>query len=79
MGIGMKLNAFRTHLRHASINNFFIQFEIGDTVTDQSPDTVGLFVQGDLMAGTGQLLGTSHSGRAGADHGNTLAGLVLGN
>ena len=48
--------------------------ELGDAVAQQPADAVGPFEHGHVVAGAGQLLGDSQTGRAGADDGDGFAG-----
>ena len=54
------------------------QLEVGNAVTQQPADAVGLFEQGHGMAGARQLLRGGKAGRAGAHHRNRLAGFPGG-
>jgi hypothetical protein len=55
-----------------------LHLEVGDAVAQQAADAVVLLEQRHVMAGARQLLRRRHAGRAGAHHGDLLAGLVLG-
>ena len=52
-----------------------LHLELGDAVAQQAADAVGALEHDDVVAGAGQLLGGGEAGRAGADHGDPLAGL----
>ena len=51
-----------------------LHLEVGDAVAEQPADPVVALVDGDRVPGPGQLLGGGQAGRAGADHGDPLAG-----
>ena len=55
-----------------------LHLELGDAVAQQAAGPVGALVDGDGVAGAGQLLGGGQAGRPGADDGDGLAGEALG-
>ena len=55
-----------------------LHLEVGNAVAQQAADAIVLLEHRHVVAGTRQLLGSSKACRAGADHRNLLAGLVLG-
>ena len=57
-----------------AVDVLLLQLEVGDAVAQQAADRVVALVDGDRVAGPGQLLGGGQPGRAGADHGHRLAG-----
>src|SRR5690606_35125485 len=75
---GAELGALRAHLLDAAVDVPLLHLELGDAVPQQAADAVGPLVDGDGVAGPGQLLGGGQAGRAGADDGDGLAGQPLG-
>ena len=75
-GTGDKAHTFHTHLRHTPVNQAFVEFEIGDAVTQQAADAITLLEHRDRVSGPCQLLCRSQAGRPGANHGNFLSCLM---
>ena len=75
---GLEGNALGFHLPDAAVDGGLFHFEIGNAVAQQPAGAVVFFVDDDLVAGAGELLGAGEPGRAGADHGGALAGFFRG-
>ena len=73
---GAEGHALGLHLRHALVDVRLVELEVGDAVAQQAADAVVLLEQGHGVAGARQLLRRRQAGRAGADHGDFLAGLT---
>ena len=56
VGVGEEGDAFSLHLRDAAVDDVLFQLEVGDAVAEQAADAVGLFIDGDGMAGAAKLL-----------------------
>ena len=69
--------ALGLHLLEAAVEDRLLHLELGDAVAQQATGPVGPLVDGDGVAGAGQLLGGGEAGRAGADDGDGLAGQAL--
>ena len=69
-----KIDALGLHLPDAPVDEVLLHLEVGDAVAQQAADAVGLLEHRQRMAGAGELLGAGQAGRAGADHGDPLAG-----
>src|SRR5262245_11256917 len=78
MRVGLELHPLGAHLLQAPVDEVLLHLEIGDTVAEESADTVGFLEDRDVVAGARELLGGGESGGSGADYGDTLAGLPLG-
>jgi hypothetical protein len=72
---GPKHHALGAHLRKTAVQNTFVQAEVGDTVTQQPADAVGLLEHLDSVAGTAHLLSASETRRTGAHNGDMTARL----
>ena len=77
VGIAMEGHAFRFHLLHAPVDDPLLHLEVGDAVAQQAAGLGVLFVDVHVVAGARQLLGRGETGRARADDGDALAGLLL--
>ena len=75
---GAEDRALAAHLVEPPVEVRLLHLELGDAVAQQPADLVGPLVDGDGVAGPGQLLGGGQPGRAGADHGDGLAREPLG-
>ncbi len=75
---GAEGHALGFHLLYAAVDLRFFQLEVGDAITQQAADAVVLLEQRHVVAGARQLLRRRQAGRARADHGHGLAGLVPG-
>lgn len=73
MMIAMKVDAFADHLLDAPFDVIFFEFKVGDPVAEQATGVVVFFVDVDVMADAGELLGGGETGGAGTDDGDTLA------
>ncbi len=69
-------HAFGFHLLDAEVDVFLLHLEVGDAVAQEATGAGLALVDMDIMAGAGELLGGGKAGRAGADDGDLLAGLV---
>ncbi len=78
MAVRVELDAFGAHLGDAPVDHALLQLEIRDAVAQQAADARRLFEDLDLVAGAAELLGAGQAGRTGADHGDALAGMALG-
>ena len=78
MRVGHKGDALGAHLLDAAVDDVLFQLEVGNAVAQQAADAVGLFIDGDGVAGAAQLLRGGQAGRPAADHGDALAGVLLG-
>src|SRR5690606_16789743 len=78
IGRRLELYAFRFHLSQATINQVFIQLEVRNAVTQQPTYAIALFKDGDIVAGTCQLLRASQACGAGAHNGDALAAAAQG-
>ena len=67
MSIGHKLHAFGFHLFEAPVQDVLFHLELGNSVTEQSSDSVGLLVNRDPVPGAIQLLRGRETCRPGAD------------
>ena len=67
------------HLFQAPVEHALFQLEVGNAVAQQAADAVVFFKYGDVVPGAIQLLRGGQARRAGAHHGNALAGAGLGN
>ena len=76
--VGDKGDAFGAHLVDAAVDDVLFQLEVGNAVAQQAADAVGLFIDGDRVAGAAQLLRGGQASRAAAHHGDPLAGVLLG-
>jgi len=70
---GPEGHAFGSHLLDAAVDVRLFHLEVRNAVAQQAAHRIVLFEQGDVVAGTRQLLRRGHAGRAGADDGNGLA------
>ena len=61
---GLELDAFGLHLIQPTVDDPLFHFEIGDAVAQQAADAIGLFEEGDAMAGARELLRGGQPGRA---------------
>ena len=78
MRVAMEDDALGLHLLDAPLDGDLLHLEVGDAVAHQAAGLGVLLVDVHLVAGARQLLGRSHAGRAGADDGDVLAGLLVG-
>ena len=62
------------HLLDAPVDEVLLHLEIRDAVAQQAADAVALLEHRDGVAGARQLLRGGQTRRAGADHGDALAG-----
>ena len=76
MDAGVERDALGLHLLDAPVDDGLVELEVGDAVAHQAADLGGLFIKVHIVAGAGELLGAGHAGRARADDGDGLAGLV---
>ena len=56
--IGFELDPLDLHLFKATVNHPFFHLEVGDTVTEKTPDAISFLKHRHDMTGTGQLLGS---------------------
>ena len=63
VGRGAKFHPLGLHLGHAPVNQAFIQFEIGNAITQQTANPVTLFKNRHAVTGPAQLLGSSQTRR----------------
>ena len=70
--------ALGLHLGQTPVEDRLLHLELGDAVAQQAAGPVGALVDGDGVAGPGQLLCGGQTGRPGADDGHRLAGEALG-
>ncbi len=77
MSAGHKLHALRLHLLQAAIDNLLLQLEIGNAITKQSADSIGLLVDRHVVARSTKLLRGSQTSRSGSDNRDSLAGLEV--
>ena len=75
---GAEAGALGLHLPDPPVEDRLLHLELGDAVAQQAARLVGALVDGDGVAGAGQLLGRGQARRAGADDGDGLAGEPLG-
>ncbi|MDQ0814012.1 hypothetical protein QFZ63_005726 [Streptomyces sp. B3I7] len=75
---GAEAGALRAHLFDAAVDVPLLHLELGDAVAEQAADAVGALVDGDGVAGPGELLGGGEARRSRADDGDGLAGQALG-
>src|SRR5690606_9364797 len=75
-GGGAESNALSFHLHRAAVDQMLFHLEVGNSVTEQAADAVGLLEHGDGMAGASQLLRAGEAGRSRADDGDSLASLA---
>ena len=71
---GAEPGALGLHLGQPAVEDGLLHLELGDAVAQQAAELVVPLVDGDGVAGAGQLLGGGQAGRAGADDGDGLAG-----
>ncbi|OPZ99517.1 MAG: hypothetical protein BWY71_00964 [Planctomycetes bacterium ADurb.Bin412] len=76
--IGTELDPLLAKLLQPPVENFFVEFEVGDAVAEQAADAVVFFKYHDIMAHARQLLGGGQTGGTGADDGHPLAGFFQG-
>src|SRR5690606_2824591 len=75
---GAELGALRAHLLDTAVDVPLLHLELGDAVAEQAADAVGALVDGDRVAGPGQLLRGGQTRGSRADHRDGLAGQALG-
>jgi hypothetical protein len=75
---GAELGALRAHLLDPAVDVPLLHLELGDAVAEEASDAVRALVDGDGVAGPGQLLGGGQARGARADHRDGLAGQALG-
>ncbi len=73
-----ELDSLGGHLRHATVDMLFLELEVGDAITQQSTNSIILLQQHHRVTSARQLLRGGHTGGAGTNHGNLLAGLAGG-
>ena len=56
LSVGNELHTLGAHLLHAAIDDVLLQLELGDAVTQQATDAVGLFIDRHVVSGAGELL-----------------------
>ena len=78
MRVGDEANSFRLHQIKTAVDDAFLQLEFRDAITQQSADTVGLFVYRDPVSGAVELLGRRQACGAGADDRNFSSGAEFG-
>ena len=76
IGAVMELHAFALHLLDAAVDVDLFHLEVGNAVAQQPAGLGPALVDMHLMSGARELLRASQAGRAGADDGDLLAGLV---
>ena len=74
MRISNELHALGQHLLQPPVENVLLHLEIRDAVTHQAADAVVLFVYGDSVSGTAQLLRGGQTRRSRSDHRHALSG-----
>src|SRR5581483_5625134 len=72
-----KLHALDRHLRHAPVDQVLLHLEIGNAVTQEPADAIGLLEHHDIVTRTRELLCAGESRRARAHHRDALAGLLF--
>src|SRR6185437_2797015 len=77
IGVVVKDDAFRLHLRDTAIDVNFLHLEVRNAVTQQAAGLYPALVDMHLVAGTGELLGARKPRRPRPDDGDFLAGLAL--
>ncbi len=75
--VGAERHAFGFHLAHAAIDQPLLQLEVGNAITQQAADAVVLLEHRHVVPRARELLRGGQTSRAGSDHGDLLAGLVL--
>ena len=78
MGVVVEDDAFGRHLLDAPVDVALLELEVGNAVAQQAAGLGVFFVDMNLVAGARELLRAGETGRAGADDGDLLAGLVRG-
>ena len=72
----MELHALRLHLLDAALDVDLFHLEVGNAVAQQAAGLGPALIDMHLMPGARELLRAGQAGRAGADDGDFLAGLV---
>ena len=74
----MEGDALGFHLPHAAVDMVLLHLEVGDAVAEQPAGLRLPLEHVHLVADAGELLRAGQAGRSRADHGDALAGLVVG-
>ena len=75
--VQMEGHALGSHLLYAPLDDIFFHLEVGDAVAEKAARLRVLFIDMYVVASTGELLGGSQTGGAGAYDRHALAGLRL--
>jgi hypothetical protein len=75
---GDVLDTLSSHEVYTALNHVLVELHVGDTVHEQTTDTVGTLVNGDLVTRLVELVGGSETCRTGTNDSNSLAGAILG-
>ena len=73
VGLGLERDSFGHELLDAAVQNALFELEIGDAVTQQAADAVGLFEDRDGVAGAVELLRRGQARRTRTDHRHSLS------
>ena len=74
LGVGNEMDAFLRHLIDAALDQFLVQFHVGNAVHEQAAEAIGALEDGDQMAGAIELGGGTEARRTGADDRHFFAG-----
>jgi hypothetical protein len=70
---GDKVDALSSHEVNTALDDVLIELHVGDTIHEQTTDTVGSLVDGDTVASLVQLVSSCHTSGTGTNNGDSLA------
>ena len=70
---GAELHPLSLHLSQAALQMALLHLEFGNAIAEQPANAIRALIDGDRVAGAGQLLRSGEPGRTRADHRNGLA------
>ena len=74
----LEVDALSSHEVDTALNDLLVELHVGDTVHEETTDTVGTLIDGDSVTSLVELISTSETSRAGTDDGNSLSRTGLG-
>src|SRR5579863_10462856 len=76
--VDQELDSLGPHLLDAAVDPVLLHLEVGDAISQQPPNTIGLLEHRHRVARARQLLGGGQPGRSRSDHRHALTGFVSG-
>ena len=70
---GLEVDTLGSHEVNTALNNLLVELHVGDTVHEQTTNTISTLIDGDGVASLVELVSTSKTSRTGTDDGNGLA------